>query len=141
MSCGVSNKNTSNLEKEVKEPLSNGSWFYVFNISSDEKEENSIQLISKKKINGKMKTESTKRSPNNLVIYLFSDKKLIDTVSIDHPLYKHYEYISIDGTFKYKDTIIQNADFFLRTQSDINEIKIFETLKKQPKKELTLKNF
>lgn len=138
--CGVSNKNTSNLENEIKEPQSNISWFYVFNIYKDD-DTNIVQLISKKEIDGKMKTESTSRSTNNLTFYLFLDKQLIDTVSIDHPLYKRYEYANLDGTLKYKDTIINNADFVLRTQSNINEIKVFETLKKEPKKQLILKSF
>lgn len=138
--CGVS-KNTSNLENKIKEPQSNISWFYVFNIYKDNMDTNIVQLISKKEIDGKIKTESTSRSTNNLTFYLFSDKQLIDTVSIDHPLYKRYEYPNLDGSLKYKDTIINNADFVLRTQSDIDEIKVFESLKKEPKKQLILKSF
>lgn len=138
--CGVS-KNTSNLENQIKEPQSNISWFYVFTIYKDDKDTNIVQLISKKEIDGKMKTESTSRRTNNLTFYLFSDKQLIDTVSIDHPLYKRYEYANLDGTLKYKDTIMSNADFVLRAESDIDEIKVFETLKNQPKKQLILKSF
>jgi hypothetical protein len=142
ISCGVSNQNNSNSETEVKEPEPITSWFYVFNIHKDNNSSgNTVELVSKKEITGKMKTESTNRSSNYLTLYLYSDKKLVDTVAIDHPLHKHYEYIGQNGTFAYKDTIIDNADFVLRAQRSINEIKLFETLKKQPKKQLTKKSF
>jgi hypothetical protein len=141
MSCGVSNHN-SNLETEVKEPEPNQSSFFVFNIHKDNNNStNIVKLVSKKEITGKMKTESTNRSPNYLTLYLYSGKQLIDTVAMDHPLYKHYEYIDQNGTFAFKDTVIDNADFVIRTQKNINEIKIFETLKNQPKKQLTKKSF
>lgn len=142
MSCGVSNHNTSDSETGVKETQSNLSWFYVFTIHKDNNSPtNIVTLVSKKEIAGKMKTESTHRSVNYLTLYLYSGKQLVDTISMDHPLYKHYEYADQNGTFKYKDTLINNADFVLRTQSDINEIKIFETLKNQPKRQLIPKNF
>ena len=142
MSCGVSNQNTSESETEVKNPQSNKSWFYIFNIHKDYySSTNIIELVSKKEIAGKMKTESTNRSANYLTIYLYSGKQLVDSLSMDHPLYKHYEYAGQNGTFKYKDTIINNADFVLRAQRDINEIKIFEILKNQPKRQLIIKNF
>ncbi|TRX30624.1 hypothetical protein FNW52_19935 [Flavobacterium sp. ZT3R18] len=142
MSCGVSNHNNSNLETETKEPEPNQSLFFVFNIHKDNNNStNIVELVSKNEIIGKIKTESTNRSPNYLTLYLYSGKQLIDTVAMDHPLYKHYEYMSQDGTFSYKDTIINNADFVIRTQKNINEIKIFETLKNQPKKQLTKKSF
>jgi hypothetical protein len=141
MSCGVSNHN-SNLETEVKELEPNQSLFFVFNIHKDNNNStNIVELVSKKEIAGKMKTESTNRNPNYLTLYLYSGKQLVDTVAMDHPLYKHYEYIGQNGTFAFKDTVIDNADFVVRTQKNINEIKIFETLKNQPKKQLTQKSF
>jgi hypothetical protein len=142
MSCGVSNHNNSNLETEVKEPEPNQSWFFVFKIhKNNNNSTNIVELVSKKEIIGKMKTESTNRSPNYLTLYLYSGKQLIDTVAMDHPLYKHYEYMHQNGTFAYKDTVIDNADFVIRTQKNINGIKIFETLKDQPKKQLIQKSF
>jgi hypothetical protein len=142
MSCGVSNNNTSNLETEIKEPEPNQSSFFVFNIHKDgNNSTNIVELVSKKEIAGKMKTENTNRNPNYLTLYLYSGKQLVDTVAMDHPLYKHYEYIGQNGTFAFKDTVIDNADFVIRTQKNINEIKIFETLKNQPKKQLTQKSF
>lgn len=140
MSCGISNHNNSNLETEVKEPEPNQSWFFVFNIHKNNST-NIVDLVSKNKIAGKIKTESTNRNPNYLTLYLYSDKQLIDTVAMDHPLYKHYEYMNQNGTFTFKDTVIDTADFAIRTQNNINEIKIFETLKNQPKKQLTQKSF
>jgi hypothetical protein len=142
ISCGVSNQNNSDLETEVKQPELTLSWFYMFNIHKDNNSStNIIKLISKKEVAGKMKTESSNRSSNYLTLYLYSGKKLVDTVAIDHPLYKHYEYTDQNGAFTYKDTIIDNADFVLRAQRSITEIRIFETIKNQPKKELTQKNF
>lgn len=142
ISCSVSNNNNSNLETEVKEPELNQSYFLVFNIHrNNNNSTNIVELVSKKEIVGKMKTESTNRSSNYLTLHLYSGKRLVDTVAIDHPLYKHYEYIGKNGTFAYKDTVIDNADFVIRTQKSINEIKIFETLKNQPKKQLTQKSF
>lgn len=142
ISCGVSNNNNSNLETEFKEPELNQSYFLVFTIhKNNNNSTNIVELVSKKEIVGKMKTESTNRSSNYLTLYLYSGKRLVDTVAIDHPLYKHYEYIGKNGTFAYKDTVIDNADFVIRTQKNINEIKIFETLKNQPKKQLTQKSF
>lgn len=142
ISCGVSNNNNSNLETEAKEPEPNLSYFFVFNIhKSNTNSTNIVELVSKKEIVGKMKTESTNRSSNYLTLHLYSGKRLVDTVAIDHPLYKHYEYIDKNGAFAYKDTVIDNADFVIRTQKNINEIKIFETLQNQPKKQLTQKSF
>jgi hypothetical protein len=142
MGCGVSNHNNSNLETEIKETEPNQSWFFVFNIHKDgNNSTNIVELVSKKEITGKMKTESTNRSPNYLTLYLYSGKQLVDTVAIDHPLYKHYEYINQNGTFAFKDIVIDNADFVIKTQKNINEVKIFETLKNQPKKQLTQKSF
>ena len=142
MSCGVSNHNNSNFEPEIKEPEPNKSWFFVFNIRKDNTNStNIVELVSKNEISGKIKTESTNRNPNYLTLYLYSGKQLIDTVAIDHPLYKHYEYIDQNGTFAFKDTIINNADFVLRTQKNISEIILFETLKNHPKKQLTKKIF
>lgn len=142
ISCGASNNNNSNLETESREAEPNLSYFFVFNIhKNNNNSTNIVELVSKKEIVGKMKTESTNRSSNYLTLHLYSGKRLIDTVAIDHPLYKHYEYIGKNGTFAYKDTVIDNADFVIRTQKNINEIKIFETLKNQPKKQLTQKSF
>lgn len=144
MSCGVSNYNhtASDSETEVKETQPNLSWFYIFTIHRDNSSPtNIVELVSKKEIAGKMKTESTHRSVNYLTVYLYSGKQLVDTLSMDHPLYKHYEYVGENGAFKYKDTLINNSDFVLRTQRDINEIKIFETLKNQAKKQLIIKSF
>lgn len=140
--CGVSNQNTSNVEKESENSQSNLSLFFVLNIrNGNENAANVVELISKNEIAGKMKTESAIRSPNYLTFYLYSDKQLVDSVSIDHPLYKHFEYPDSDGSFRYKDTIIDNADFVLRAESTINEIQVFETLKEQSRKQLILKNF
>lgn len=140
--CGASNNNNSNLETEDKEPEPNLSYFFVFNIhKNNNNSANMVELVSKKEIAGKMKTESTKKGSNYLTLFLYSGKQLIDTVAIDHPLYKHYEYIGTNGTFAYKDTLLDNADFVIRTQKNINEIQIFETLKNQPKKQLIQKSF
>ncbi len=67
----------------------------------------------------------------------------MDTQSIDHPLFKHIEYVNDENELAIKDTILPQADFFIRFQSNgtSNEIRISETINNvQFEKSVKIKN-
>jgi hypothetical protein len=59
---------------------------------------------------------------------------------MEHPLYKHIEYLDENNSFAVKDTLLDKAEFFFRiqTQGHSNEIRVFETLKNKPREKLTI---
>jgi hypothetical protein len=116
--------------------------FAVLSISKNSANtKNTITLIRKTKSSGKMKKQNQSAShyENYLSISVYENKALIDTLIIEHPLYKHFEYLDENNAFSTKDTVLDNAEFFIRfqTQGHASEIKILEILKNKSKKELT----
>ena len=108
--------------------------------SSDKK--HIVEMVRKTESSGKIKKQfqNTFHSDNYLSIYVYNDKNLVDTMKIEHPLYKHFEYLDENNSLTAKDTVLDKADFFFRIQKQghSNEIRIFETLKNKPRKEISI---
>lgn len=115
--------------------------FMVFKMQV-EPDGNTIQLVSKTITTGKVKKQPAAEihGGNYLSLCFYDGKKLIDSQAIAHPLYKHLEYTDANNAFAFKDTIVAEAQFFIRSQpkADINELRIIENLKDKSPKQLTV---
>lgn len=104
---------------------------------------NNIELVEKTKTNGKIKNDYQNPidSENYLTIDVYENDKLINTLVIEHPLYKRVEY-SDGKTLISKSVELNMAEFFIRLQLNENshQLKISETIKNTAKKELTTIN-
>ena len=140
MSCSFSKQNISSLENDKKEP--NLITFLVLNIHRDTiSSTNVVEFVSKIESTGKIKKQHIFTTENYLTIYSYSGKHIVDSLILEHPLYKHLEYVDENNNFAVKDTVINSAEFFVRVQGHFKEIKIFETLKNRSTKQLnTIKN-
>lgn len=135
-SCSLTKQNESNKNTE-----SNSIVFVVLCIHKDSNNtKHIVELVSKTQSIGKIKNQNknTFHSGNYLTIYIYNDKNLIDTMTIQHPLYKHIEYLDENNTFAVEDTLVDKTEFFFRiqTQGNSNTIRVFETLKNKPREEL-----
>lgn len=135
MSCSVSKQNNSSLENDKKEP--NLISFLVLSIHKDTiSSTHVVEFVSKKENTGVIKKQNSFPTKYYLTIYAYSGKHIVDSLFLEHPLYKHIEYVDENKNFAVKDTIINRADFFVRLQGHFNEIRIFETLKNKSPQEL-----
>lgn len=91
-----------------------------------------LQLVQQTEVIGQFKktNQTSFNHPNFLTLYAYQKEVLIDSVKIEHPLYKHFEFIDDHSKFSVKDTVIGQADFFVRFQatSKITEIKVNENV-------------
>jgi hypothetical protein len=109
--------------------------FSVLQILRPSPEEPSrIQLLETQASPGKLKKKS--EAPLSFTHYLgigiYRNGIRMDTLTLEHPLYKHIEYVNDQGELAVLDTMLTKADFFIRFQSlgAANEIRIFETVNK-----------
>ncbi|MBC7425974.1 MAG: hypothetical protein H7321_05515 [Bacteroidia bacterium] len=137
-----SKKKAKEVEIPIQQTTSDRICFVVLKISKDSfSGNNNITLINKIESEGTMK--NTGSFTNGAGYYLTAEvsgtEGISATYTIDHPLYKHFEYTDENNNFKVKDTIAGSAEFFIRMQLNSNSklIKISELIKDQPKKELT----
>lgn len=117
--------------------------FAVLNIHKNSaNNQNLISLVSKTQTPGIIKKQKPElsRTDTYLSVSVYNKNILLDSIAIDHPLYKHLEYITADHTFATKDTILDQAEFFIRFQSrgNLNELRITETINHQPGKDQTI---
>ena len=117
--------------------------FLVFNINKDSTlNKSNINLISKIKTEGKIKSENQDNinSDNYLTIEVFEAGKLINTITINHPLYKNIEYVDDNNELKSKYIELEKNDFFIRLQQNAasTKIRISESLKNKEKQELII---
>jgi hypothetical protein len=139
-SCSLSKQNKSSLDNDKKEP--NLITFLVLNIHMDTiKSQNIVEFVSKKESTGVIKKQHSFPTKYYLTIYAYSGKHIIDSLILEHPLYKHIEYVDENKNFAVMDTIIKSAEFFVRLQGHFNEIKIFETLKNKSTQKLNTIKF
>lgn len=135
-SC-ISTKITENTIQNNNE---SAIYFLVLRISKDSIQgKNTIELVSTTKTIGKFKNDSHNSidSENYLNIDLYEKDQFINTIVLEHPLYKNVEYL--DGNkLKTKYIELKTADFFIRLQmnGNSNMIKISETLNNSIKEEL-----
>ena len=131
-------------EVDNKKTDDHGISFVVLRIHKDSMDTNHlVELVSKIESKGEIKKQNrnTQRSENYLSVYVYNHKNLVDSQIIDHPLYKHLEYLDAAKTFLVKDTVLDQAEFFIRcqTQGNSNEIRISETINKVRKELITIK--
>ena len=140
ISCGVPKKNEPHQENTTSVD-ENALVFVLLKINRDSiQQKNTIELISKTIASGKMKDgfQNQSKSENYLTIDQYAQGKLVKTFTIQHPLFKQVEYS--DGNNLTSKTIeLDSANFFIRLQlsGSSNKIKISETLKDTPTRELT----
>lgn len=136
ISCRLPLQNTTPIENKSTEQQDkdpNIISFLVLNIHTDSnKAKNIVTLISKKETNGILKKQQKVKDKNHLSIYAYSQNKLVDSTFIAHPLYRHLEYPDDNNQFSVLDTILNNADFFVRLKGKFDEVKIYETIKNKP---------
>lgn len=115
--------------------------FYFLNIHNDTLNGQHIVVLNKQKeAKGKLKKKTQITGRNYLILYGYKNGEIEDSLTIKHPLYKHFEYVGDDKHFKVKDTLLPQADFVVRMQGTFNKLKIFEKIGNKPLKELnTLK--
>ena len=76
---------------------------------------------------------------NYLTLYLYNNRHLADSVRVEHPLYKHYEYLDAENKLAAKDMVLDKADFIVRFQTaePTNRIAVMETLKNAGTRQLS----
>ncbi|HUH74703.1 MAG TPA: hypothetical protein VLZ75_09865 [Chitinophagales bacterium] len=107
-------------------------YFLVFNISQDTALKNStIHLTSKINSVGEIKNNFQEHidSENYLKVEVYDKDLLINTIIIEHPLYKNIEYFD-EEKLSTKFIELDSADFFIRLQvnNPSNVINISEVL-------------
>lgn len=98
-----------------------------------------VELLSKTISPGKFKPETPEpgRPENYLTLYLYRNKKVVQTLLLPHPLYRHIEYSAADGSLAAKTVELPDAEFFVRLQLQGDAVVISETLGNRPQRRLT----
>lgn len=115
--------------------------FLVLRISKDSiQKKNVIEFVSKTKSEGKIKNDNQENLSydNYLTIEVYEKDKRVNTIIMEHPLFKQVEYL--DGnTLSSKSVVLDKQEFFIRLQikGESAQIKVYETLKNTTQKELT----
>lgn len=100
-----------------------------------------VSILNKTESPGALKiNRNSHHGPSYLQVYTWRNHQAVDSMAIEHPLYKHLEYVNTDGRFSTKDTVLGEAEFLLRMQvrGDHNEVHILEVLPGKPKKQITV---
>lgn len=102
--------------------------FYIQKSAS--REISTVKLLNHQTATGTLNRQPVGIFPASLTCYLYQGKRLIDSVRIEHPLHKHLEYTTKDNTLASKDTVIEQAEFSIRYQTElqVNEVRMTETL-------------
>jgi D-alanyl-D-alanine carboxypeptidase len=117
--------------------------FVVLNIQKDPAlDKSAIKLVNKTQTPGTIKKQNQElqSSKNYLSISVYNKKDLLDSIIIDHPLYKHIEYVNSEHVFETKDTILNQSEFFIRFHSKVNsiELRFIETINNLTSKDQTI---
>ncbi|MBK7959018.1 MAG: hypothetical protein IPK03_13540 [Bacteroidetes bacterium] len=136
--CGTSKVSESNNEIQATQP---SIYFLTFKIFRRENSKmNAVELVNKTLTAGTMKGKDpeARQFANNLIIFYYRKSLLLDSLIIDHPLYKHLEYTDESRKFAVKDTMLPSADFFFRFQTAqmADELSIVEQQEGQIRQEL-----
>ena len=93
---------------------------------------NKIQVLNIKQVNGHLKNKDMGgvRSNNYLTCILYENLIATDTLRIEHPLYRMYEYMNEKNEMQVKEVKNNEAEFFIRFQlkQKTAQVKIIETL-------------
>ncbi len=136
--CGTSKMQSNESEVATKSPTDE-IVFAVFKMTK-KANQNTIEIISTTKSNGKMKPEIERPidSENYLTLEIFENDNLVQTKRVEHPLLKNVEYLNDNNQYVSKQVDLDDAEFFIRLQKKegFTKVRIWETLKDTPKKEL-----
>jgi hypothetical protein len=103
---------------------------------------NKVEFLNKTISEGHLKSSEggTIRGGDFLTCILYEDSKSMDTVRLEHPLYRVYEYMNEKNEMKLKAHQKKEASFFLRYQwkGKQVQVKILETLQGRNEKEIAL---
>lgn len=127
-SCSLGEQTTQNT---LTDSAGNSILFLVLKIRKDPAQgKNTVELLSKTVSAGKIKREAppTHISNSYLTIDVYRKNRIVHTLMIEHPLYKHIEYAAENGVLASKDVELDEAEFFIRMQSQGDMVKISETL-------------
>lgn len=135
--CSIKNKQQISSEINTEEnittnPSSDTFAFLLFHIEKGNDRTNSfLTLKSSKKNVGKLKSNDLNQvnSNNKLSFYFYHSNKIVDSFSIEHPLYKSIEYTNDKNEFETKQLNLDSTDFFIRIQLKENYqlLKVDET--------------
>jgi hypothetical protein len=129
-SCAISSSSTQTNEIPAANS-ENTIVFVVFKIRKGPTK-STVEVVSNTKSTGKMKrqTENTLDSNNAMTIEILKDNKIFQTITMNHPLFKSFEFVATDGKLGRKDVALKEDTFFIRfqTKGEATSIKIRETL-------------
>lgn len=139
-SCTVARKMESD-NSQVQQKDRDAILFLVFKISKDSVQDKKIiKLISNTESSGKLKPQAQLAADyeNYLTIEVFEQKRLANTIIIEHPLYKNVEYVNDQGMLETKHVELDQAEFFIRflMTGTPTTIRISESLKGNAIREL-----
>jgi hypothetical protein len=147
-SCVASKQatNSTNDQKAAEKGNEKARIIFVnFKITKDSSRENSTVHITRIKIaDGSLKKENLPplykpvfQNYLRLRFEDFSGKNIYET-TIEHPLFKRFEYAKDDGSIESKNVVLKEAVFFVRTQYNpgMKYIRVFERLTSSDEKEI-----
>ena len=81
--------------------------------------EKQIELTDKVKGSGILKPGNyvKPRFTPYLIAKIYNDSSLVEEIYLEHPLYKHIEYVNEEGGLEYKYVELESGDFSFRLQS------------------------
>jgi hypothetical protein len=117
--------------------------FMMFNIRHDSVRQKSIvTLLEQKPVAGtiKEKPQDEHRPDNYLLAEVCRDTTVLQTIILEHPLYKQVEFINGEQQFAKKEVMLPQAEFFLRLQLRGRglELRVSEVLHKKEKTQLNI---
>lgn len=98
-----------------------------------------VDLLSKTASAGKIKPEAPLQAvpEHYLTIDTYRGRRIVHTLIMEHPLYRHIEYVTENGTLASKDVEPGEAEFFIRLQVQGDAVWISETTPQKAKTILT----
>lgn len=98
-----------------------------------------VDLLSKTASAGKIKPETPPQATPDryLTIDTYRGRRIVHTLIMEHPLYRHIEYVTENGALAAKNIEPAEAEFFIRLQVQGDAVWISETTPQKAKTLLT----
>jgi len=140
ISC-LSTKNANDHQNKNPQAVKSEIVFLTLRIRNDSiQQKNVIEFVNKTKSEGKIKTSKQTENvfENFLTIDVYEKDELVNSMVIEHPLFKRFEFQNGDSLAS-KNVELKSQEFFIRFQINdpSTELKIYETLKNDTKRVLT----
>lgn len=110
--------------------------FVSFLMERQAENPSAVKLISVTESPGKLKKNlsAAVNAPDYLVLEISREDAPVQTIQLEHPLYKTVEYVGEDQQLKRRYVETDQADFFIRLQkAAYTQIRIFEHRKNKSK--------